>query len=401
MKKLTIILVLVLGFTLPGCSNPAPPAGTPPKTAPEPAGIWQVGANLSYSSECIWGNTLVALETDFTNADPQNGKMPIQNIVAYDLNTREKKQISGPPEGRIMDTPAIYGNKIVFAAVDANDYFRFAVSSKIEPSPNYDVFLFDLKTNQIRQLTTEGHGQMSPRIYDTTVVWLDARNQPLNQYPPPFDIYAFDLGTNQEKRITASPTADGNSQISISGNLVVWADIRHADSTVTSHPSNDPKYNNEIYGYDLASDREQRVTNSPGNDWAPSIDGKSIVWLRQENYLKADVFMYDLDKKLETQVSHSGFAATNPSMYHNRIIWTDASSSNGNTDNDVVMNGQLPGSAIVLFDLSDQKETLLTPTEEGKVWLFPVVQGNHAVFILSRQVGGLVYAMELPSQLPP
>ena len=396
MKKLIIGMALIMIFILSGCqTRTAPESATPTPSMSEPTGSWEIGGNLSYSQEPLWGDTLVGLGLNLVNSESKDGQIPRQNIIVYDLKTREQKQVIKVPELFVRDSPSIYGNKIVFSAIiDRDDFFRQGLSSMI--LLNWDIFLFDLETNQMQQLTSEEHAQMSPRIYGDTVVWLDARNQPLDQDPPPFDVYALNLKTNQETRITANTTAEGYTQISISGNLVVWTDMRHADASVTSHAENDSKYNNEIYVYDLAAKQEYRLTTSPNNDRCPDIDDKQVIWLRQEDYQKADVYMYDLTSRQETQVSHSGYAAFSPSIYGDRIVWTDASSSKGNTDNDVIANGQLPGAAIILFDLKTQRETQLTPTEAGKVWFWPVIHGNHVVYMWSRQRGGVVYALELP-----
>jgi beta propeller repeat protein len=396
MKKLVLGLIVSTIFILAGCQTGVIPVSSPaPSTTSEPAGSWQVGQNLNYSQEPIWDNTLVGLELNLTDPDVKAGQVP-QSIVIYDLNTKERKRVIEPPEGLMVDTPSIYENKVVFAAVNRDEYIRHMLSSKLEPEPNYDIFLFDLETDQMQQLTTEEHAQMSPRIYGDTVIWLDARNQPLDQYPPPFDVYALDLKTNQETRITANATAEGYTQLAISGNLIVWTDMRYADGSITSHPSNASDYNNEIYIYDLTTNQERRLTTSPDNDRCPDIDGKRVIWLRQEDYQKADVFMYDLQSGQETQISHSNYADSNPSIFGDRIVWTDASSSKGNTSNDVIING-IPGSStIVLFDIKAQKETQLTPTEAGKVWLLPVIHGNHIIYIWSRQIGGIAYALNLP-----
>lgn len=388
---MTTLAVLTL-IILSGCQNRtlAGPTTAKLQATPVPGGSWNVGVNLNYSQESIWEDTLVGLEFKF-----EGGQIPVQNIIVYDLKTRTQKQIIKIPEGRMADAPAIYGNKIVFAAVDKSEYFRTSKPSKIEPAPNWDIFLFDLETSKMQQLTIEEHAQTSPRIFGNTVAWLDARNQPTNQYPLPFDIYALDLKTNKERRITTNSTVEGYTQLAISGNFVVWTDMRHADAEVTNHPSNAPDYNNEVYIYDLATNQERRLTTAQGNDQYPAIDGKRVVWLRQESYQKADVFMYDLENELETQISHGGYAYSNPSISGSRIVWTDASSSNGNTNNDVIVNGQLPGSVIVLFDLTTQKETLITPIEEWKVWLWPVIHGNHIVYIWSLPAGSFTYAISI------
>lgn len=401
MKKRTLktplIISLGLMFILSACQTGTAPGPSPTLTPSQPTGSWEIGGGLEYSQEPVWGDTLVGLRLrpGRTEIDPKDGKLPGQSIVVYDLKTREEKRVIEPPAGYMINTPAIYGNKIVFAAITRDEFFRIMISSQFKPPANYDIFLFDLETDRMQQLTTEEHSQTSPRIYSDTVVWLDDRNQTPRQYSAPFDVYALDLKAMKETRVTANTTAEGYTQLAISGNLVAWNDMRHADASMTNHPANAPDYNNEIYVYDLTTNQERRLTTSPANDRYPDIDGDRVIWLRQADYQKADVFMYDLESGQETQISHSGYADSGPSISGNRIVWTDASASKGNTSNDVIINGQLPTSAIVMFDLKAQKETQLTPTEAGKVWLWPVIHGNHVVYIWSRQIGGIVYGLEL------
>jgi beta propeller repeat protein len=293
-------------------------------------------------------------------------------------------------------TPSIYQNRIVWDSIDREELFEYAALSSLPPPPNYDVFLLDLDTGEVTQLTTEEHSQRSPRIYGDTIIWLDARSSG-EQFPYSYDIYAYDLKTGQEKRITEDTTVEGYNQAAIDGGIIVWTDMRHADMEVASHAGNDSAYNNEIYAYDLNTGDERRLTTSPKNDHAPDISGNIVTWLRQEDYRKADIFACDLESGVETQVSTSGYAVFSPSVYEDKIAWTDARSSKGNTNNDVVENGQIPGADIYLYDLETKKETRLTETEEGKVWDSPVISGNYLVYQWSRQIGALAYVMNLSS----
>jgi beta propeller repeat protein len=363
-------------------------------TVPEPTGIWEIEGNLSYSQESIWGDTLVGL-MDFP--EESHGLVPVRHILVCDLKKRTQQRIIEVPEDRIAGTPSIYGNKIVFATVDKDEYTRMILSnsSRIEPPPNYDIFLFDLETNQMQQLTSERHAQMSPVIYGDIVVWMDARNQSLSQNPHSLDIYALDLKTNRETRITPNTTAEGDTHLAISRNLVVWSDMRHTDTSITYHPSNAPDYNSDIYLYDLKLDQEKRLTTSPGKNRSPDIDGSRIIWLRQKDSQKADVFLYDLENDREIQISHSGYACSNPSISGDYVVWADAGSSLGVTNNNVVENGQKPGSAIALFAFEAQKEILLTSPESGKIRLLPVIHGNHVVYTWSSQEGPVAFALEL------
>ncbi|MFP3976154.1 MAG: hypothetical protein ACLFVK_08035 [Dehalococcoidia bacterium] len=356
-----------------------------------PLASWLIGEHFYYGQDCIWGDTLVGLEYEY-----EEGKIVGQCLSAFNLTSHEKKRLLEIPDLRMAGTPSICQNKIVWASVDSDEFFRHVTSSVLQPPPNYDIFLLDLHTNEVMQLTTEEHAQMSPRIYGETIVWLDARNQTRDQYPFPLDVYAYDLQTGEEVRVTENTTVEGYNQVAIDGSTIVWTDMRHADMDAVSHAGNDSSYNNEIYAYDLNTGEERRITMSPKNDQSPDISGNSIVCLRREGFRKANIFLYDLESGIETQVSHSGYAAFSPSIHNQRLAWTDARSSDGNTTNDVIVNGHEPGADIYLFDLETQKELKLTSTKEGRVWCHPVIHGDYMVFQWNRQIGSLVYVMSLP-----
>ena len=362
-----------------------------PVNSNQPARDWEVGEHFYYGQDCIWGNLLVGLEYEYVE-----GKRDGQYLTTFDLNTHEKKRVLQIPEDRMAGTPSIYQNRIVWDSIDRDELFEYAALSSLPPPPNYDVFLLDLDTGEVIQLTTEEHSQRSPRIYGDTVIWLDARSSG-EQYPYSYDIYAYDLKTGQEKRITKDTTVEGYNQAAIDGGIIVWTDMRHADMEVASHAGNDSAYNNEIYAYDLNTGEERRLTTSPKNDQSPDISGNIVTWLRQEDYRKADVFAMDLESGVEMQVSRSGYAAFSPSIYEDKIAWTDARSSKGNINNDVIENGQGPGADIYLYDLKTQTETRLTETGEGKVWSSPVISGDYVISQWSRQIGALAYVMNLSS----
>ena len=357
----------------------------------EPAGSWQIGENFYYGLEPMWGDTLVGLEFKY-----ENDKLIGYYLSTYNLNSHEKKQVLEIPDSRFVSEPSIYEDKIVWASVDKDAWLQHGLSSAMKPEPNWDVFILDLETNEVRQLTTEEHAQMTPRIYGDTVIWSDARNQDTDKLPFSYDIFAYDLKTGKETRITENATVEGYNHASISGNYVAWTDIRHADMSVASHAGNESVYNNEIYLYDLNTGEERRITTSPLNDQCPDIDGSRIVWLRETSNEGGDIFMYDLKTGVETQISRSGYASNGHSISGDRIVWADARASEGNTNNDVVINGQEPISDIYLYDLEKQEESRLTDAEAWQVWMLPVVHGNHVIFMLNRQIGSIVYAINLP-----
>jgi len=235
---------------------------------------------------------------------------------------------------------------------------------------------------------------MCPRIYGDTIVWLDSRYEVEYHNPRHYDVYAYDLSTSKEKRLTSATTADG-TDLSIDSNLVVWADNRHADPKVWTHPSNAPEYNNDIYLYDLTANEERQITTYPGNDRNPDIDGNKIVWLRQEDYIRADVFVYNLETGLELQVSKSRFADFQPSIHEDRIVWADARVSLGNTSGDTVINGRQGQADIYLYDLETKQEINLSSTKPGDVLANPVIYGDYIVYTSVIMIGSKVYVIRL------
>ena len=348
---------------------------------------WQIGENWEYGQQAIWGDVIVGTEIEV-----REHKVVRPYISTYNLRSREKERVLELQANRIVSgVPAIHGDRVVWASVDQ------------------DIFLLDLETGEVHQITNDDNAQVRPRIYDDTVVWLDNRHGTGARYPypPPFDIYAYDLDTGEEKRLTSATTAEGYDHLSISGNIVVWTDSRHADPEIIRHGQNQPDYNNEIYMYNLTTNQERRVTTYPGNDNHPAIDGGHIVWLRHTDYREADVFVYDVETGQETQVSHSGYATFPPAIYEDRIVWTDARVSKGNTTNDVVeivvdmetgtRERREPGADIYLYDLKTQQEVRLTsPLDIGfSLWVRPCIYNDFIVYILNKQIGPITYAMRL------
>jgi len=353
---------------------------------------WEISENWTYSQEAIWGDVMVGLEIE-----RQRGEIVKQYIVTYNLRSREKGQVVELPVDRIAyDAPAIHGNRVVWASVD-RDEAEQQRSLNRAPLPNWDVFLLDLKTGEVQQLTTEEHAQVYPRIYGDTVVWLDNRYEEGYHNPRRYDVYAYDLNTGEERRLTPVTSAEG-MDLAVNGNLVVWTDNRHADPEVKIHAENEPEYNNEIYVYDLTTNQEKRVTTNPGNDHYPDISGNNIVWLRQEVYIRADVFVYNVETSQETQVSHSSYAAFHPSIYGNSIVCADARVSKGNTSGDTVINGRQGQTDIYLYDLKTQQEIQLTSTKPGKVLYNPVIHGDSVVYVWVSMISSIVYAMQLTYQ---
>ncbi len=405
MRISAILPVLVVLLLISSCQSVMPEAPTPiPADAPEPRGetspgkeltieTWEIGDNWTYSSQAIWGDVLVGLEYEL-----ERGIRVKQYITTYNLRTREKELVYKLPPGRLTEkAPAVYGSRVVWASVDRDEAERQR-SIRGAPMPNWDVFLLDLDSGDIQQITSETNAQICPVIYGDTVVWLDTRHVEEGQRLLGYHIYAYDIISKQEKRITSAPTVS-SWDLGISGNLVVWQDNRHVEPRRGKHPPEAPD-DNEIYLYDLAAGWEQRITNNKANDASPIISGNTIAWIRQPAFREADIFVYNLETGKEKQISRSGYAISQfaPSYYEGRIVWTDARSSLGNAASDTVINGRQGQTDIYLYDLETRQETKLTSTVPGKVMQSPIIYGDYVVYQWVGFPGYMVYGVKLTSE---
>jgi len=100
----------------------------------------------------------------------------------------------------------------------------------------------------------------------------------------------------------------------------------------------------------------------------------------------------------ETQVSYSSYADFPPSIHGNRIVWTDARVSKGNTSGDTIINGRQGQTDIYLYDMKTQQEIQLTSTEPGEVLYDPVIHGDSVVYVWVSMISSIVYGMHLTYQ---
>jgi beta propeller repeat protein len=410
MKRQHISLVLTVLMLINGVLSCSQPTTTPGQNLGNES--WLIGEKLYYGPQAISGDNLV-----FHESIPGDSRVAEQYITLYNLRTYQRERLVSLDADLFINTPTIDGTHVVWSSVNRSDVDIYYGPE----SGNMDVFCFDLTTRTTQQITPEEHAQIQPRISGNIIVWLDTRNMATNKWPYYYDVYAYDLGTNQERRLTTT-TSIREDFLSISGNIVAWSDDRYAISI----PGKDPIYtdqNNEIFIYDLSTEQERRITENPGSDLYPVIGGNHIAWLRKPDSRKVngDIFLYDLENGMERRISSSTYASQQswPSISENRIVWADARKSQGNDAGDVGGVGEdgisYSGTAeIYLFDLQNETETLLVPSEESRftmtsgdkdriwvqydVWMRPVIYGDYLVYEKETGIQPYLYALNLNGQ---
>jgi FOG: PKD repeat len=197
-------------------------------------------------------------------------------VYMYDISSGNETKVSS--EGRLPD---IYKNYIVYT----NNYYS-------QDCKNNGIYLYDLNTNnQTRIATVYGY----PVIYGTKVVWSQANSSGS-------DICMYDICTHQTSTITTTNSSIPESELDISGNIIVWIEAGN------------------VYMYDIATHKKTQVTSS-GNVSQPVIYGKRIVYGAGDLY-SGNIYIYDIStaKKIRITTSTEAFS---PSIYGDKIIYAD------------------------------------------------------------------------------
>ncbi|MCD4704480.1 right-handed parallel beta-helix repeat-containing protein, partial [bacterium] len=208
-------------------------------------------------------------------------------------------------EGRHRGDLDTYGNKIAWIEWENN---------------NSDVYLYDISTDSLLQITQDNYYQNNPAIYENKVVWSEQ-----GEYST--DIYVYDIDT-----ATISPITQDNyyqNYPDIYENKVVWSDSRDG-------------YRN-IYLYDLELGVEEQINSSQAYSERPKIYENKIVWIEgyNNNY---NIYLYDLNTEVITEVGQCDGYPFDLSFDDGKIAWTE----NRNIADDLWM------SYIYVYDLDTQ-----------------------------------------------
>lgn len=77
----------------------------------------------------------------------------------------------------------------------------------------------------------------------------------------------------------------------------------------------------------LLSDTPIRITEQASIEYTPRIEGNTIVWLSEEMFA-SDIFIYEIDSALTTQITDNQRQKTTPQLHNGQIIWASVNISN-------------------------------------------------------------------------
>ena len=249
----------------------------------------------------------------------QDERTTLPRIYGYDLATKQEFPVTAEESPQFY--PDISGNIVVF-----RDWRNKTGGCAWGGTPgwtsyycDWDIWGADLGSGAEFPIRTEPNVQRPPRISGKTVVWAErpegggsaiyiyqvgsggpSQIAGSPDYGPPKpmidgnivvwdwgEIVGYDLLTGGEFLVTTGPHSIYEPDIS--GNIVVWADNRHADS--------------DIYGYDLASGKEFPISTAPGDQVEPAIHGDVVVWVDERNSY-TEIYGVRLPSTNEQQTEH-------------------------------------------------------------------------------------------------
>jgi hypothetical protein len=150
---------------------------------------------------------------------------------------------------------------------------------------------YDLTTKTFFPVVDDGEYQSLPSIHNGRLVYMDFRlgdGDPFNSWEN-VALFMKDLNTGDTTQIT-----DGKAIANapdIHGNIIVWHDYRHC-----TDPQNKNDWSNpEIYGYNIETQKEFRITDLPGIPKTdPRVWGDKVFFDMSTGGGRNAVFMVDL-----------------------------------------------------------------------------------------------------------
>jgi len=181
-----------------------------------------------------------------------------------------------------------------------------------------DIYEFDQATGAVTAVCTASSQQSEPAVSGDWIVWVDNRGGSFeNNGPTKNDLYARNMASGEERRLTFDEGAVFQQTPVISGNLVVFHELKNIGVTYSI-----------IKAIDLVSGAATPVFDGKGVNQRPFIDGGMVVWENCPiNISSCRIWMLDTATGLAQPVSSepdSGpLKVQYPAMSSGRVVWLD------------------------------------------------------------------------------
>lgn len=216
----------------------------------------------------------------------------------------------------------------------------------ITSEDNLQIKLYQISMKQIVQLTNEnGYPGKEPSIFENKIVWLDRRHDEPGDDTYRDEIYLYDINTNKEQRLTS--TSFMKSVPDIYENNIVWSILNDKNEL-------------KIKLYDLTTDKITEV----GDGGLVRIWDDKVVCQKKNKEGYHALFVIFLSNDKEIEIPKSTGRLMGYDVDNNKVVWC-----NGNE-------------IIYLYDISKDKLTEIINVESTRqigVWS-PAIWGSKVVF---------------------
>lgn len=155
------------------------------------------------------------------------------------------------------------------------------------------VVVHDTVTHKTWMPDPTGKPQFFPHIEGDKVVWVDHRNAPGDMWKQRnSDIYVHDLTTGVTRAVTTHPAMQ--SFPDVWGDWVVWEDWRANPNPTPGGTGQTVEC--DIYGRDMTTNKEVRITSIKGMEIRPVVDNKRVFFVALAGGKQVNHFMVELDK---------------------------------------------------------------------------------------------------------
>jgi beta propeller repeat protein len=242
------------------------------------------------------------------------------DIWLYNSKTNNKKQITSSLRDEI--NPAISKNKVVYEVVNSNS--------------NHDIILYNIDTNIYMDISTNPNFYEShPDIDGNDVVWQSNSGNPYGTT----QIWKWNINSDKMYKKTIDMHQEINvigdsTNPSITGNRVAFQFYGH-----NFIPDNSPGPNWDIYMYDFSNNKLICVCSALGNQANPKINksGNAFVWEDDRNG-NWDIYYNGLNKDQQGNIiikNQQGFIVcnlasrqTHPDFDESYVVWEDNRNQN-------------------------------------------------------------------------
>ena len=269
------------------------------------------------------------------NGAPHTGGQEVTEVRIPTINADQEI-----PQDISLTIPSLWANGInLYLSVDETREIDELSESNNMAGP----FYFALNA---LQETYIGDGS-NPKIQGQKIVYTDPRNNRT-------DVYLFDLNASEEINITGTYYTSllRPSSAGISGAKITWRGMDTYTSSTTQVYVRDALSDGIFDSNDIFTQVSQHIFNSDANT-SPTIYGNKILWT---NILDSvgNIYLSDAgangifgSEDIETPVKSSSAYQNSADIYDNKVVWQDERNGYLNKD-------------IYLYDLDTKLETQIT-----------------------------------------